>query len=186
MVKATSAENHFPAVKKEIMEAAEADGRITIVDRSLSRADMLSLMAGIDCYVSMHRSEGFGLGMAEAMAMAKPVIATAYSGNSEFVTERTGYPIPFTLKPVRRHEYVHTEGQVWADPDEDACAAAMRAVMDRPEEAAARAEAGRAFVEARYGKANVGRIAAERLAEIRRLRDVRPRAPAPVAHARSV
>ena len=172
VVKATSAENHFPAVKKEIIAAAEADGRITIIDESLSRADMLSLMAGIDCYVSLHRSEGFGLGMAEAMAMSKPVIATGYSGNSEFVTERTGYPVPFELKPVRRHEYVHTEGQVWADPDEDACAAAMRAVIERPEEAAARAEAGHAFVKERYGKTNVGRIAAKRLAEISQSRAV--------------
>ena len=56
---------------------------------------MLSLMTSIDCYVSLHRSEGFGLGMAEAMALEKPVIATNYSGNCEFVTETTGYPIAF-------------------------------------------------------------------------------------------
>jgi glycosyltransferase involved in cell wall biosynthesis len=132
------------------------------------------LIASIDCYVSLHRSEGFGLGMAEAMALEKPVIATDYSGNCEFVTESTGYPIPFTLTPVWPHEYVHTEGQVWADPDEDACAAAMRHVVDYPAEAASRARAGRAFVEDRYGAINVGRLATERLDAIRLSRLSKP------------
>jgi glycosyltransferase involved in cell wall biosynthesis len=167
VVKATGAEGHFPAIKKEIVAAAQADGRITIIDTSLSRGDMMSLMAATDCYVSLHRSEGFGLGMAEAMALEKPVIATGYSGNGEFVTESTGYPVPFELTPVRPHEYVHTEGQVWANPDEDACAEMMRNIVDHPEEAASRARAGRAFVADRYGAANVGRLAADRLAAIR-------------------
>ena len=170
VVKATGVVGHFPAIKKDIMAAARADGRITVIDQSLSRDDMMSLMAGIDCYVSLHRSEGFGLGMAEAMALEKPVIATAYSGNAEFVTESTGFPIPFTLKPVRPHEYVHTGGQVWAEPDEDACAAAMLLVVDDRAEAASRARAGRAFVEHRYGPLNVGRLATERLDAIRKAR----------------
>jgi glycosyltransferase involved in cell wall biosynthesis len=127
---------------------------------------MLSLLATIDCYVSLHRSEGFGLGMAEAMALEKPVIATNYSGNCEFVTKNTGYPIPFTLTPLRPHEYVHAEGQVWADPDEDACAETMRDIVDCPDEAASRARAGRTFVEDRYGAVNVGRIVGERLEAI--------------------
>ena len=166
-MKASSAEGHFPPTKTDILAAAQADGRIAVIDTSLSRDDMVALLACIDCYVSLHRSEGFGLGMAEAMALDKPVIATGYSGNTEFVTPNTGYPVPFTLKPVLPHEYVHTTGQVWADPDEDACAAAMREIVDHPDAAAARARAGRAFVEDRYGAATVGRLAAERLEEIR-------------------
>ena len=174
VVKATGAVGHFPAVKKDIMAAARTDGRIAVIDESLSRDDMTSLMAGIDCYVSLHRSEGFGLGMAEAMALEKPVIATAYSGNAEFVTQSTGFPIPFTLKPVRPHEYVHAGDQVWAEPDEDACSAAMRLVVDDKAEAASRAKAGRAFVEHRYGPANVGRLAIERLDAIRRTHSKTP------------
>jgi GT2 family glycosyltransferase len=166
VVKATGTDDHFPAIKKELLAAAQADERITIIDTSLSREDMLSLMACIDCYVSLHRAEGFGLGMAEAMALEKPVIATDYSGSSEFITESTGYPIPFTLIPVPPREYVHTGGQVWADPDEDACVAAMRNIAGCPDEAASRAKAGRAFVENQFGAANVGRMAAERLEAI--------------------
>jgi glycosyltransferase involved in cell wall biosynthesis len=170
VVKASSAPHHFPELKKRILAAARADGRITVIDESLSREEMLALLAGTDCYVSLHRSEGFGLGMAEAMMLEKPVIATSYSANAEFITEATGYPVPFTLRPVRPGEYVHVEGQFWAEPDEDACAAAMRQVVDDPDAAASRARAGRAFVVGRYGAANVGRIVAERLAAIRRSR----------------
>lgn len=174
VVKASGAEGHFPLIKSEILSAAQADGRITIIDNSLSREDMLSLIASIDCYVSLHRSEGFGLGMAEAMALEKPVIATDYSGSCDFVTARTGYPIPFTLIPVRPHEYVHTEGQVWADPDEDACASVMRDIVDHPEAAASRAKAGRAFIENRYSAINVGRLVTERLEAIRLAKPPKP------------
>jgi GT2 family glycosyltransferase/glycosyltransferase involved in cell wall biosynthesis len=166
VVKATGVAGHFPAVRKEIRALAASDDRIRILDESLSREEMWSLMASVDCCVSLHRSEGFGLVMADAMLLGKPVIATNYSGNTEFVTEETGYPIDYVLKKVGPDDYVHTGGQVWADPDEDACADAMRRVVDNPAEAGRKAEAGRRFVLERYGAANVGRLAAQRLAEI--------------------
>lgn len=166
VIKASGADHHHPAIKQEILAAAQADGRIRVIDRSLSREDMIALMAGIDGYVSLHRSEGFGLGMAEALMLEKPVIATGYSGNAEFVTEDTGYPITYTLVPVRPDQYVHAAGQVWADPDEDAAVMAMRAVFGFPATAATRARAGRDFVLARYGARNVGQIATERLSAI--------------------
>ena len=127
---------------------------------------MFALMNAADCYVSLHRAEGFGLGMAEAMAMGKPVIATNYSGNTEFLRDDTGYPVPFRLKRVGPDDYVYAEGQVWADPDEAACAAAMARVVADPQEAASKAKAGQAFIAERYGLANVGRIVETRLAEI--------------------
>ena len=136
-MKATSAENHFPAIKKEIFAAAQADGRITVIDRSLSREDMLSLMSAIDCYVSLHRSEGFGLGMAEAMALEKPVIATDYSGNCEFVNVtpaiRFFHADPSTPARIYPHRRPSLGGS-----DEDACAAAMRDIVDHPDKAITR------------------------------------------------
>ena len=68
-----------------------------VIDGYLSAADKEALMAACDCYVSLHRSEGFGLTMAEAMAYGKPVIATAYSGNLAFMTEETSYLVPYQL-----------------------------------------------------------------------------------------
>jgi glycosyltransferase involved in cell wall biosynthesis len=64
-------------------------------------------MAASDCYVSMHRAGGFGLGMAEAMALGKPVIGTDYAGSTDFLSEETGYPVPYVLRNVEPDEYVH-------------------------------------------------------------------------------
>ncbi|MDX7952826.1 glycosyltransferase [Lichenihabitans sp. Uapishka_5] len=163
----SSASTMHPEIREAIQAAARHDGRITVIDAHLSRPELLSLMKAADCYVSMHRSEGFGLGMAEAMAMGKPVIATGYSGNTEFVTEETGYPVSYALRKVGPRDYVHfASNQMWAEPSEASCMAAMVRVVSNPEEAAEKARAGRSFVESRYGPETVGRIVATRLNEI--------------------
>lgn len=166
IVKSAGAPEHFPEIKRALRQEAEQDGRIGIIDEQLSAADMQALAAAASCYVSLHRSEGFGLGMAEAMLLAKPVIATAYSGCAEFVREDTAFPVPYRLVPVAAGEYVHAEGQVWAEPDLDGAAAAMRRVVGDPAEARARARAGQAFATARFGADSVGRLVAERLRAI--------------------
>jgi glycosyltransferase involved in cell wall biosynthesis len=74
--------------------------RVTLLDQTFSDLEMKSLMGHIDCYVSLHRSEGFGRGMSEAMALAKPVLATAYSGNMDFCNEETAYLVPYNLISV--------------------------------------------------------------------------------------
>ena len=88
----------------------------------------------------------FGLGLAEAMALGKPVVGTAYSGTADFLNPDTGYPVPFTLVPVKPGEYPDHEGQVWAEPDVDAAAAAMRAIVERPAEARRIAQSGQRFI----------------------------------------
>jgi GT2 family glycosyltransferase len=166
IIKSSGLINHFPRLKQQLRSAANQDARIEIIDESLSRQDMLQLMATADCYVSLHRSEGFGLGMAEAMTLGKPVIATDYSGNTDFLMEATGYPVPYVLRPVQRDEYIHVDDQVWAEPDEAACAEAMRRVFTNRAEAAAKAEAGRRFVAEHHGAVAIGRIVERRLNEI--------------------
>jgi SAM-dependent methyltransferase len=94
-------------------------------------------MNACDCYVSLHRSEGFGLTMAEAMALGKPVIATAYSGNLDFMDDQTAYLVPWTESLVPESCAPYRPGARWAEPDVDAAARLMREVVDHPEEAAA-------------------------------------------------
>lgn len=166
IVKSTGAEDHFPEIKEALRIASDQDERIVILDESLTRLEMISLIHVADCYVSLHRSEGFGLGMAEAMAMAKPVIGTDYSGNTEFLTHETGYPVPYRLRRVAPDEYIHTEGQVWAEPSEQACAQDMRRVFANRDEAREKGLAARRFIEQRFGSDNVGRLVRERLDEI--------------------
>ena len=166
VIKSTASTEHFSEVRHALRIAAQADDRIRLIDEELNRDEMLLLLATADCYVSLHRSEGFGLGMAESMALGKPVIGTDYSGSTDFLREDTGYPVPCTLIPVRPDDYIYTDNQVWAEPDETACVAAMIRVVNNPAEVVAKTAAARRFVTARYGPDAVGRLVAERLAKI--------------------
>ena len=101
----------FPISRKQSGRRGVADPRIQIIHRSLSHEDMLGLIHSTDVFVSLHRSEGFGMGMAEAMSFGRIVIGTNFSGNTDFLTEQTGFPVPYTLRPVKPHEYHWAEAQ---------------------------------------------------------------------------
>jgi glycosyltransferase involved in cell wall biosynthesis len=166
VIKSTSSADHYPEIKAAIQQAAREDQRIKVIDQVFSRDEMLSLIGQSDCYVSLHRSEGFGLGMAEAMALGKPVIGTDYSGSAEFLSERTGFPVTYTTRAVRPGEYVYPDGQTWAEPDDAAAVAAMRRIFYDRDESLRRADEGRGLIEARYGRQSIGRIATQRLREV--------------------
>ena len=74
-------------------------------------------MRSCDCFVSPHRSEGFGLLIAEAMMLGRPVIATDYGATAELLTPATGFPVAFRMVPVGEGDYPFAKGQSWADPD---------------------------------------------------------------------
>ena len=96
-------------------------------------------MASCDLYASLHRSEGFGLTLAEAMALGKPVLATGWSGNLEFMHPETTWLIDYELVEVEDGNDPYDAGQLWAEPDLDAAAAEMRAVLANPDATAERA-----------------------------------------------
>jgi glycosyltransferase involved in cell wall biosynthesis len=116
LIKTSNGHLHVPALAR-LLVAVESDARILVRDDMLERHDLHSLHRCVDVYVSLHRCEGFGLGMAEAMRMAKPVVATAYSGNMEFMTEANSCLVDYRLVPVKPGEYPHATGQRWAEPD---------------------------------------------------------------------
>ncbi|MEF8761845.1 glycosyltransferase, partial [Stenotrophomonas sp. A3_2] len=82
-----------PAVTRQITQALRGADNVLLISDMLPEGDMALLRAACDCFVSAHRSEGFGLNIAEFMALGKPVIATAYSGNLDFFDASVGYPI---------------------------------------------------------------------------------------------
>jgi len=129
----------------------------------MSRPEVNGLIAATDAFVSLHRSEGFGFGLAEAMLLGKPAIGTDYSGNTDFLNCATGYPLPYELVPVGSGEYPDHDGQVWAEPDIAAAARAMAAIVDDPAAADARALAGQAFIKTHHSLAAVGRQMRDRL-----------------------
>ena len=163
VVKAVNNEERQPELERLKWLAAKRPD-VVVVDRYLTREQNLALVASCDCYVSLHRSEGFGLTMAEAMALGKPVVATAYSGNLEFMSDATAYLVPWTPAevPVAHDPYPHRAR--WADPDLDAAARFMREVYEHPAEAAARGALGRADVLAHHGLDARAHFVAERFA----------------------
>ncbi len=105
-----------------------------LIDRSLDAEEMKSLLMGCDCYLSLHRSEGFGFCLAEAMYFGKPVIATAYSGNLDFMTPETAWLVDYRLVPVKPGEYPFGEGQHWAEPALEQAVEHMVRLVDDPAE----------------------------------------------------
>lgn len=166
ILKVSGTRNLFPKQMLELETAARRDRRITILQGDWQRADVLALMASVDCFVSLHRSEGFGLGMAEAMFLGKPVIGTAFSGNTEFLTGETGYPVPYQMRAVEQGEYPYSEGNSWAEPDVRIAAGAMRSVASRIDEVSNRALRGQAYVQQHYSPKAVGSVVAARLREL--------------------
>ena len=81
-----------------------------------------------DCYVSLHRSEGFGLTMAEAMLYGKPVVATGYSGNVDFMSDADSYLVPYRIITIKETHGPYRAGYHWADPDVDSAADMMRSI----------------------------------------------------------
>jgi hypothetical protein len=121
----------------ERFKAVAADsGDIRVTDRSMPYGEVASLFASIDVYVSLHRSEGLGLGMMECMALGKPVIATDWSGNADFLDETNACPIPYSLVPFDpgTQDFAVSEGveQVWAEPSVEAAAQWMERLDASP------------------------------------------------------
>jgi glycosyltransferase involved in cell wall biosynthesis len=126
-----------------------------------------------DCYLSLHRSEGFGLTMAEAMALGRPVVATAWSGNLEFMDENTAHLVPASLVPIPEHVPYYGGAGRWAEPDIEAAAGALRQVFEDPAGAAKLGVRARAHIERTRSPTATG-IALEQLAAALRARTAVP------------
>ncbi len=109
------------------------DWRIHLLDETLTEPAMSALYCASDCFVSLHRSEGFGFGPAEAMYHGRPVIVTAYSGVCDFCTSETAKLVDYCLVPLRPGDYPFLDrGRTyhWADPDVDMAARHMRELYE--------------------------------------------------------
>lgn len=134
----------------------EDDPRITVITESLSRGRLLDLYRSIDCFVSLHRSEGFGRNIAEAMLLEKPVIVTAHSGNMDFTAADTAALVPARLIPLADGDYPFGTGQMWAEPDVLAAAGLMQRVATDWEWRQGIAHQGKGWIEQLYSPHAVG------------------------------
>jgi glycosyltransferase involved in cell wall biosynthesis len=148
------------------------DHRIFLIDCVLRKNELHELISACDAFVSLHRSEGFGLSIAEAMYLGKPVLVTNYSGNTDFTTPNNSCLVSYRLIPVNPGEYVLPEGQVWADPDLDEAAAYMRRLFSEPEYGKQLGAAAAAHMRRFHSYEAIGRRYAKRLQQIVAARNV--------------
>lgn len=135
-----------------LVGAARGDPRIVFRDGHIGREEMYRLIASADAYVSLHRSEGFGLGMAEAMHLGKPVIATRYSGNLDFMSDEVARLVDCKMVQVPPGAYPHWQGQRWAEPDVEMAAICMRSLADDPRGARELGTAAAARIRRQYAR----------------------------------
>jgi glycosyltransferase involved in cell wall biosynthesis/SAM-dependent methyltransferase len=163
--------DEFPAEREELAAAVEGRPDIHLLEDTVSAGAKNAMIAGCDCYVSLHRSEGLGLTMAEAMYFGRPAIATGYSGNLDFMTAQNSFLVPYEMAEIGPDAHPYPADKEWAEPDLEAAAALMRRVYEHPAEAIVRGEraeedlrrthsasAARESIEARLDQARRGRL----------------------------
>jgi len=128
--------------------------------------DVVDLLAGCDAYVSLHRSEGTGITISDAMAHSKPVIATGWSGNTDFMNGANSYPVDYELTQLARDVGPYLAGQTWADPSTEHAAKLMRHVFENRREARAKARRGKLDIEEHFSATSVGEVIDARMAVI--------------------
>jgi glycosyltransferase involved in cell wall biosynthesis len=154
---------------RALLHQTATDPRIRFLESHLTGAQMNTLIASCDCYVSLHRSEGLGLGMAQAMALAKPVIATGYSGNLEYMNAENSLLVDFKLITLEEDYGVYEKGSRWAEPDIEHAAELMRWVHLHKEESIRLGAIARQSVRATLNPDKTTREILERVREIERM-----------------
>jgi hypothetical protein len=142
----------------DVVENAIAGAtNIKVVDADFTAEEIASFHNALDCFVSPHRSEGFGFNLAEAMYLRKPVIATGYSGNVDFMEERNSYLIDYRLVQIEETVGPYLKGARWADPDGDHLRTLMRQVFEDASERQNKAAAAAETIRQRFSSQEAGR-----------------------------
>ncbi|WP_321475232.1 glycosyltransferase family 4 protein [uncultured Paludibaculum sp.] len=162
---AATAPREFRRALEEVTSACTSPN-IRIMDATLSRNEMHALTQCADCIVSLHRSEGFGLHIAEAMYFGKPTIVTNYSGNIDFTRSDNSMLADFRLVPVGQGCQPYDENCRWAGPDIEQAASHMRTIVAEPDLRARLSAAASAFVRTNLSPAAVGQLMRDRLEAI--------------------
>jgi glycosyltransferase involved in cell wall biosynthesis len=166
VLKVNGAETMTDALRDLRHSLNDLRDRVVLIERTLTDNEIKNLVRCCDCFVSLHRSEGFGRGLCEAMYLGKPVIGTAYSGNMDFMTSETALLVDYALVKVGPGDYPHWESQVWADASVDHAAQHMVAVMDDPGAARAIGERASLHIRTQFGYRAAGVRYSERISEI--------------------
>lgn len=171
IVKTQNRDSVFDPVQMKLWDQVDSimssDPRIVVINETLSYRDLLQLKCGSDCYVSLHKSEGWGFGMIEAMNLRVPVVCTAYSGNMDFCSDDTVWLVDYEISELRQGEYIFVRPKSeWAEPYVDHAAAQLRAAYDNPQARLAKADAAYEFISKNFSSKAIGKRYGKRLKEI--------------------
>jgi glycosyltransferase involved in cell wall biosynthesis len=147
--------------------AALEHPHVVLVERYFSAAEIDGLMNVADCYVSLHRSEGFGLTLADAMARGVPVVATRYSGNLTFMNDENSFLVGYERRPVGEGRDPYLPWTCWAEPDLAKSRDLLQKLAGDPAAAALRGRRGQADILARHSVDRTADFVRRRLAAIR-------------------
>lgn len=145
----------YPQHVAEINSTAKQLGiadRFTLITEYLPRRDLDGLSDMCDVYLSLHKSEGFGITVAEAMALGHPAVVTDWSATTEFCNASNSIPVPYHLVPIQPWEYVECLKE-WAQPDVDAAAHALRQLYDDPQLRVRLGASAKEFIATHFSKA---------------------------------
>ena len=158
----------YPQELAALKAHAQNDPRIIFIDQEFTIEQLHGLLQCADCYVSLHRAEGLGMGMAESMYLGKPVIATAYSGNLEFMNSSNACLVDYQLIDVGLGQYPHAQNQAWAQADVETASCAMQDMITKPAWRDSLAAQARQDMLERHSFKVMGNAIALRLAQIER------------------
>lgn len=150
----------------ELRDLVDGDNRIVLLDETLAFSEVIRLKAALDGYLSLHRAEGWGYGLIESMQLAKPVIATDFSGNLEFCNKDTSLLVPWTKRRLKPNDYIFsTPEDFWAEPDIQEAAKLIRKLRDDVGLRHRLGKAGAELVAERFSPKAVGQRYINRLQE---------------------
>lgn len=158
--------DHQPVLSEAIFAAMDEEPRIQLIHEYIDRNTLNNLLNNCDCYVSLHRAEGFGLPIAESMYLGKPVIATHWSGNVDFMDAECSFPVDYTVVKLDRDFGPYQKGQVWAEPDLADAAAKMVELQSNPELAERVGVLAAKKIRELYSADRIAKIQESRCAEI--------------------
>lgn len=160
-----------PQAAQQLRYYARKFGAI-LIEETWPRSSVDDFIGQCTAYVSLHRAEGFGFSLAEAMELGRPVIATGFSGNLDFMSEENSCLIPFRLTSVGS-DSIYPSGGAWAEPDLGAAADALKSVAAGGEVWSARATRGQRDIRHRYSPHATSAFLTERLQHVASLASAR-------------
>ncbi|NMP27993.1 glycosyltransferase family 4 protein [Rahnella sp. SAP-1] len=173
LIKAMNINANDPMWQK-IVHMANQDSRIIIITERMDRQTLINMMNACDCYISLHRSEGFGRVIAEAMLLGQPVVATNFSGNVDFCKKDTAFLVDGDLLPLQQGDYIFFEGQYWCDPDIDTAAMQLLKIYEDNSLRQEVALSGQSLIQRNYSVSAVAAFYSERFQEISKYNGYKP------------